>query len=184
MEPFQACNLFQVYNRLLKNSNEAYVQTAQGQYFALDVYAKEYGLTLPAGNESNVSIYPGSFNPLHRGHKDIYDIMQKQNYVECLFETSITCRGESELSLEDLRNRVRQFINYAPIVITNLARFVDKTDLFLQYFDNVQFHIGMDAFKRMVEHDYGASGVQEFPAEFIVHERIVDGKLETLENDV
>jgi hypothetical protein len=165
--------LSNAYEILVKDNTQAFVQTMGGEILTLAQYKKMVSWNFWA------QVYPGSFNPLHDGHKDIFNLM-KSTHSDRLFETSITRWDKPVLSHDDLENRLKQFVDYAPIIITNVARFVDKAGLLRRYFHSVRFHIGMDTLKRMFENDYGLLGFQGIHAEFVVHERIVNGTHETL----
>jgi hypothetical protein len=171
--------LSHAYEILVKDNTKAFVQTIDGRILDLHVYAQLQT------SQKAISVYPGSFNPLHYGHKDIFEIMSEPvgasyscRYTP-VFETSITRWGKSSLSLEELEERLKQFVGFAPIIITNLARFVDKTGLLRTHFSNIKFQIGVDTLRRMIENDYGLLGIQGIAADFVIHERITNGTKES-----
>lgn len=118
---------------------------------------------------SPVHIYSGSFNPLHRGHKKIYEVMPKKNSY---FEYSLNRKDKDPHSIIHTEDIVRQFSWYAPLLITNAATFLDK--IYYLNAEHPTFHIGYDTFKRVYS-DYGHGGCHIIPANFVVYDRIIDG---------
>lgn len=173
--------LSEVYKKLIEDSSSLFLQTKEGELVEITQFPSR---TEPLTGISSLHVYCGSFNSLHIGHKDIYKYMEnwanQNGYTEAVYETSINRWEKPELSIEDLENRLAQFVDYAPILITNVARFIDKAGLFRKHFHHIRFHIGIDTFTRMVEHDYGVLGLSGIHADFIVHERIVDGEKKSL----
>lgn len=118
-------------------------------------------------------ILPGSFNPLHKGHKALYDHARNQPGSNNLsFEISINIVDKGEISKEDLWARIKQFDWFAPVIVTNFGRFSEKT----KWLDCGKIIIGLDTAKRILR-DYSVAEIESWwHSKFIVYPRIMDGK--------
>ncbi len=126
-----------------------------------------------------LELIPGSFNPLHDGHKAIYESIPQGGYGRyCAFEISLERVGKSLLEIEELWDRVKQFEGYAPVIITTLPLYVQKAGLFESYCE-VKFHIGFDNANLILD-TWGKYGVQGINADFFVYPRR-DKKLENID---
>lgn len=96
-----------------------------------------------------VVIYPGSFNPLHEGHKSIADTLIVDGY-NVYFEISQTRYEKPAYSDEEVAERVKQFEWKYPVVVTqNSPLFFDKFKLFKKW--NPRFVMGADTLKRWLD---------------------------------
>lgn len=116
-------------------------------------------------------IYPGSFNPLHAGHRTIFDRMGIPGSPKNLYELSLSRWQKSNLTFEELEERLKQFEWYAPVLVTNAPTFLEKIGVIKSlHVRGLDFHIGIDTIKRMIEH-YGPVGVSGLEAHFVVWDR-------------
>ena len=86
------------------------------------------------------AIISGSFNPLHKGHIELYKFSKTLFSSDVFFEISIPNVDKSNLLEKDLNLRVSQFKNNYPLLITNSSKFHMKSELFKE----TNFIIGID----------------------------------------
>jgi nicotinic acid mononucleotide adenylyltransferase len=178
-------NISDIHKELLANPSSVFVQTKDGM---LIPFREWTGLPL----YSQLHVYAGSFNPLHDGHKAIYKNMPVGNYSNdggycsfsgivhagrvigtSLFELSINRFDKPPVSVQELEQRLSQFVGYAPVLITNVAKFSEKAGVLRGNY-RVVFHVGADTIARLLNH----SSVQEIAGmncEFVYYKRIMNG---------
>lgn len=139
---------------------------------------------------SNRIYLPGSFNPLHDGHKELLAAAcSMKSGKEGAYELSIGNADKGLLSLNEIERRVQQFISYnIPIVLTQAPLFTMKADLF----PGSTFVVGHDTAIRLVQERYYGSETAmllQFArlanqnCDFLVAGRMgEDGKFRTLED--
>ena len=101
-------------------------------------------------NLNNSIILSGSFNPLHEGHIELLKASSKEFKKNPLFEISIKNVDKSEINFNDLINRINQFKNLGKLVVTNSAKFEEKSKIFKKSI----FVIGYDTALRLVDDKY------------------------------
>jgi hypothetical protein len=74
--------------------------------------------------------------------------------------------------VDELKTRLKQFVGYAPVMVTNVAKFVEKAGV-LRKAPSVHFHVGADTISRILEHA-SAQEVEGFNCQFVVYERIMN----------
>jgi len=96
------------------------------------------------------AILSGSFNPLHKGHIELYKLSKKLYGQDVFFEMSISNVDKLNLLEEEVNLRVAQFENRFPIIITNSSKFNLKSKLF----QGSDFIIGIDTAIRLFDKKY------------------------------
>ena len=134
------------------------------------------------------SILPGSFDPLHNGHKELAKSASLILKSDIFYELSISNVDKPPLSLEEIRCRIQQFSNEGPVIITNADRFDKKADLF----PGRTFVIGIDTAQRLVNSSYYGNNqtqmllslqkLKNSKCDFLVAGREQNGDFVVLEN--
>lgn len=102
-------------------------------------------------DRSTVSVlFPGSFNPLHDGHRRLALAAERRLSRPVQFELSIANVDKPSLPIEDIARRVAQFRSIAPIWLTRAARFEEKARLF----PGSVFVMGHDTAVRLIDPRY------------------------------
>lgn len=123
------------------------------------------------------NIVPGTFNPRHEAH----DWMYQHALHPASFEVSLQKWDKPNVSLEDLTTCLKQFEEYAPVVVTAQARMIAKIGVVRQLvFQAPVVHLGIDTFERMLP-DYTVSGIAGLAATFVVYDRQVGDTVHTFD---
>lgn len=107
-------------------------------------------------HNGTIVIYPGSYNPLHDAHKEIYHLAHKITELPVFYELSICNSYKPSMDYVDLENRYKQFTNDGwrnSVILTKAPRFVDKVNLLKQYFNPKEIIIvlGADTWERVYD---------------------------------
>lgn len=151
-------NLREAYDRLLSDPLYCFAVMPDGQIVDRDS-ADFFSSAAP------LHVFPGSYNPLHDGHKAIYK--QIVGYQKA-FELSISRINKFSLTYEELMERVNQFAWYAPILLTHHPKFVQKAGLLPDH--QIVFHVGYDTAIRVAE-QHNAAEIQGMRCTFVVYDR-------------
>jgi len=111
-------------------------------------------------------VLPGSFNPLHAGHRYMYESIDEDNFViqgygrdgyavaatvsDKFYEISTSRIGKEDLDSSELLKRLSQFHGYAKVLVTDSPLFRDKCDYLKPHADKIIFHVGYDTYERLV----------------------------------
>ena len=139
-----------------------------------------------AGLVTGVSLLPGSFNPLHRGHRQLAEVAAGLLGCEVLFELAVVNVDKPPLTEEEALARAGQFKNRARVLLTRAPRFLEKARLF----PGNAFVIGWDTAMRLVQPKYyGGSEdalhaalqeLRELGTRFLVAGRVDHGRFRSL----
>lgn len=100
-------------------------------------------------------IFPGSWRPLHDGHRNIARIAEERSGKACHFELTLTNPDKPSVDWIDLDERIRQF-DHRPILITNAPTFVEKARIF----PGSTFVVGHDTAIRLINPRYYGQGTE------------------------
>lgn len=134
-------------------------------------------------------IFPGSFNPVHFGHVEMAEQMERLTGKRVIFQISGTHPVKGVVPDEDLQRRLMQFKFRWPVIVTKAAGlYVDKAE----QFPGAGILIGADALLGLLDtkyYDGGEIGMEaalrrfrQLGTHFYVVDRVVDGRLRTLKN--
>lgn len=126
-------------------------------------------------------IFPGSFAPLHAGHRGMAEYAAKQFGVDVQFEISVTNVDKPPLTAETIDSRLQQFHPQQTVWLTKTPRFVEKAFLF----PGAIFVLGVDTLCRLLDARYYGSEaavesslrqVADQGCRFLVFGRLHDGQ--------
>ena len=138
--------------------------------------------------QPSTAILPGSFNPLHHGHRRMQEIAQKLLDETVKFELCVTNVDKPCLDYVEIKHRLAQFSS-DEIVLTNQPRFVEKANVLFAN-KGGHFVVGADTIKRIGDPKYYGTETQldhavryfeQLGVRFLVFGRYADGIFETLE---
>ena len=95
-------------------------------------------------------VFPGSYDPLHDGHRLMARLAEEIAEEPVAFELSITNVDKPMLDFVEIRDRVAQFPPETPLWLTRAATFLEKTEIF----PDATFVMGADTFKRLGDPRY------------------------------
>lgn len=114
------------------------------------------GSVLHAVPSEPLAIFPGSFNPLHDGHRALAAVVERKFGRAVHFELSRTNVDKPELSDALLLARAEQFRGYAPLWVTRAAIFEEKSAIF----PGALFVVGVDTAIRLLDAKYYSDETQ------------------------
>jgi hypothetical protein len=95
-------------------------------------------------------LFPGSFNPMHEGHRSLARVAEEVRQQPLAFEISVANVDKPPLLGETVRRRLAQFAWKSPVELTRAPTFVEKSRLF----SKTTFVIGADTAERLVAPKY------------------------------
>jgi hypothetical protein len=96
------------------------------------------------------AVLPGSFNPLHEGHRRLAAVAAEILGQPVAFELSVDNVDKPSLSVPEVHHRLRQFAGAAPVWLTRAPTFRQKAALF----PGTVFVIGADTAWRLAQRKY------------------------------
>lgn len=98
-------------------------------------------------------VLPGSFNPLHEGHRRLAEVASELLQAPVTFELSVENVDKRALTEGEALRRAQQFWGWAPVALTRAPTFREKARLF----PGCTFIVGYDTAVRIVAERYYAS---------------------------
>ena len=130
-------------------------------------------------------LLPGSFNPIHEGHRRMLEMAGARLRTAGAYELAILNPDKPPLSPEDAAARLDRFAGHEAVWLTRAPTFPEKARLF----PGATFAVGVDTLVRIAEPRYygGPEGLRRAIAilgacRFLVFGRLADTGFETLES--
>jgi hypothetical protein len=108
------------------------------------------GGSMVVEGEAPGALLPGSFSPLHVGHRGLAEAAGKMSGTEVGFELSVTNVDKPALEESEILNRLAQFTDGETVVLTRAEIFFKKARLF----PGRTFVVGWDTAIRLVAQRY------------------------------
>jgi cytidyltransferase-like protein len=97
-----------------------------------------------------ISVFPGSFDPLHSGHTTLAELAARQLERPVVYELSVSNVDKPDLSADVIARRLSQFRGQADVLVTRAPLFSRKAALF----PGSVFVVGADTAARIVHPKY------------------------------
>ena len=157
----RACGVAAPSPQSLLDADEHYAQTVVTARVAVDTIDRLLAgeldrLTVQPDGQIMLSapqpfvLFPGSFNPMHEGHRLLARIAEELRQQPLAFEISVTNVDKPPLLGETVRRRLAQFAWKSPVELTRAPTFLEKSRLF----PKTIFVIGADTAERLVAPKY------------------------------
>ena len=114
-------------------------------------------LEAPKKDNGEVYVFPGSFNPLHCGHKNIVNKVQSHYNCDVLYEICMGNVDKANIDYIDINKRLSNFNNPEDLIVIPhaYARFIDKYNFYKKHYNKVNFIMGYDTYERLlVDQDF------------------------------
>jgi len=144
------------------------------------------GHMVPARQIPNIALLSGAFNPLHQGHRRLAEVATEILGQPIYFELPVINADKAGIGPEEVRRRLEQFEDFAPLILTAAPLFLQKAEIF----PHSVFILGVDTAQRLIEprfyqHDpakmlEALAQIRHAGCRFLVANRMQDGQFLTL----
>jgi nicotinamide mononucleotide (NMN) deamidase PncC len=110
------------------------------------VWLLPHGEVMPHIAERPLGLIPGSFNPLHAGHRELRAVAEAMLGGPVAFELAIANADKPRLDFHSIEQRLEQFHGEL-LAITGAPLFIDKARLF----PDTAFVVGFDTAARLID---------------------------------
>lgn len=138
------CNLINLFEQILKYGAGSMASNA---YLGFKI---EYITDLPIIKEDVINIYPGSFNPIHDGHKYIAERSEVITGAKTYYELSLLNFEKTAIDFDIFSQRVKAMDR--KVIPSYQKTFVEKYTFIKQQYPNlklINFICGIDTFERI-----------------------------------
>lgn len=103
-------------------------------------------------------IYPGSFNPMHDAHREIYRLSYQILGVSPILELCLDNTDKPSIDYIEVKNRIKT-MKGLPVVLTDTPTFKEKVDKLSELYSNNKliFIVGADTWNRIWDEKYAGS---------------------------
>jgi len=128
-------------------------------------------------------LFPGAFNPLHDGHREMMSIAEDLTGSNGAYELSVANVDKPFLDYREIESRLAQFDR--PVWLTRLPTFLEKA----RQFPDATFVVGLDTLVRIADPRYYGTPVmrdealgelEEYGASYLVFGRELNGRFTVL----
>jgi len=132
-------------------------------------------------------LFPGAFNPLHDGHRQMMAIAEEVTGLTGAYELSVANVDKPFLDYREIERRLAQFDR--PVWLTRLPTFIEKA----RHFPDAVFVVGLDTLIRIAEpryyggvlmRDEALRELREYGASYVVFGRVLNRQFQVLEDVV
>lgn len=129
-----------------KISEEFEAEKVEGKKEWIDLMSDD-SLFVSSNNKKPNLIFPGTFNPIHEGHRKMQELAEKKTGDKAYFEICIQNADKPPLSYHHIKDTLSQFTDKDCWVLTKAGKFPDKAKMF----KGSTFVIGADTLTRMLD---------------------------------
>ncbi len=157
-------------------------EQARARLFLRPVFDRGRRKTLAeAGGFGERPLFPGAFNPVHKGHEEMADLIVQSGHGEPVFTVCASAPNKPPVSVQDMLERANGLRHRSVLFTDGDPMYIDKA----RRFPGRGLVIGADAFARLFEAKWGLdttavlTEMQQLGTTLLVFDRPVDGQLLT-----